>query len=312
MTLQVYGSNGSGQWVTAGTPAIAPGPTGSAPALPAVGANKGAYTSMAAACGPLASLRAYMYPASALPPTYPGPDAGPIPPAVRCPVISIAAPYSPGTTTPDVGGVIAGTYDTQIAAYFASITVPSGGNVFITMGHEYEANYNTFTTPSQLRAMHQHVAALFDAHAPDGVSYGQVFSSWTGLNSSSNVVAGLDHYPITQWVGQRSSGEPLDWYGIDGYYDAVMNSVASVLDGCRNQILAAQPGAVVGIAELNASIASARPAFFAQAWEWAKAITPPAPFVCFYWGSPNPPYGWGTATADVITEMSLINSDSKA
>jgi hypothetical protein len=256
---------------------------------PLFGTNKGGFGEMQNAIGRhLRGYRGYQYPQdTAIPAAWPGADAGPIPRSITA-VISLTAPNVDGLA--DVAGVIDGKYDSHLAAYFAK--VPS--SALVTMGAEYEDDHFPYA-PAQILAMHERVHPIFKRHAALGSRYGWCCSSYTESKHSS-------HYPLAQWVPPG-----LDFYAIDGYQGNFSETVSSVLAPCLKAIRSVEPEAIPAVFETNAYIPAARPAWFTNAYAWAKD-TGCLTFLPF-WGAA--PYNWQAGDTETIATLAAINADSQ-
>ena len=105
--------------------------------------------------------------------------------------------------TPDITLTLAGSLDTQLAAFFA--TVPAGS--FITAWPENERN--GYATTSQAIAGHARLYGLFGSNAPVSASYGQIVSA-------QSAVPGNLGYPIGPAMScPANGGIVLDFYGMD-------------------------------------------------------------------------------------------------
>jgi hypothetical protein len=262
-----------------------------------LGSNHGSFSTVEAAVGTLTAFRGYNFPTDGIPASYPGTNAGPIPAGVTTPIISFYPPQIDSGEYYDVLGLLAGTYDTQLAAYFSSITVPDGGTVYITCFSEGESNVYASPeakpwrngTAAQYVDMQQHIQEVFNANAPPGAVYCEIFSSYTSNPSSSS-------YPLSQWVAPNMP------YGIDGYQGSSSDTIANTFGTSLTQIESVQSNPQILIPETNSYLEADRPTWFTDVDVWALANN--APVMCTFWGSS--PYAWVAGDAATINVLKGI------
>jgi hypothetical protein len=264
---------------------------------PVFGADNAAFTDIETglSLAAIPGYRANNTPAQGVPGTWPGPGASPIPSGVTTPAIGIK-PGGTGTVTAALTAVVAGTFDTQLAAYFAGIVVPPNGKVFQTAWHEVETSG---VAAALLIAFHSHVYPIFQANAPAGAVYGQTFTAFTANPASS-------HYPVPQWVCcAANGGVDLDYYAVDGYQPSGSTATpAAVFGPWLTQLQTVVPSPVIAVFETNVDVPNTDAAtWFAQAWAWAIANQAET-FMIFY--------GAGTFAPDgaTVTELQAIAAQS--
>jgi hypothetical protein len=263
-----------------------------------LGTNHGSFTTVEAAVGTLLAFRGYNFQADGIPSAYPGTNAGPIPAGVTVPVISFYPPQISAGAFYDVVGLKNGTYDSFLTAYFSSVTVPAGGTVYMTCFHEGESNIYAAGEPAPVRngtaaeyaAMHAHLHTLCSTHAPAGVKYGQIFSSFSENTGSSS-------YPLAQWVAPG-----MDFYGIDGYEGSSADTIANQFDTPAAAIETVQTAPLLLVPETNSYLEADRPLWFADVAQWCT--TNGAPVMCTFWGSA--PYAWVAGDTATIAELTSI------
>ena len=133
------------------------------PVVPIIGCDQTApWALFQAAFGTANGYRGYNTATIGVPTSWPGP-------AVTMPP-GLPASGQIVSFRPNVAQTLAGTLDTAIAAFFA--TVPAGA--FCTAWHEapFVGNPNPAITPSDLIALHTRLYGLFQANAPAAASYG--------------------------------------------------------------------------------------------------------------------------------------------
>lgn len=208
----------------------------------------------------IAGWRGYNPPSAGfhgVPLSWPGGAAGAIPAGVTLPVVSIK---------PDISMVLAGTLDTQLATWFAS--VPSGA--VVTLWAEGEASSGQ--TPANIIAMHKHAYNIFKANAPAGAKYAQIFTTYTGYTGST-------HYPLNQWVcSTANSGVKLDLYGFDWYPNTnTTNAVNSITPAITQFNSVADSGSSIAISETNYTTGTGitwtgtQAQWFTDTWSWATS-----------------------------------------
>jgi hypothetical protein len=189
-----------------------------------------------------------------VPTSWPGGSAGSIPGGVTIPVVSIK---------PNVADVLAGTLDTQLSEWFAS--VPDGA--VVTLWHEGETSGNS---PENLIAMHTHAFSLFNESAPSGAFYAQIFTNYTSYTGSA-------HYPLNQWVCcAANGGVQLDMYGFDWYpYTDATDAVNSIEPAMTQFFSVAPSDSVICIPECNYTTGGGitwtgtQEQWFTDSWTWA-------------------------------------------
>ena len=250
----------------------------SAPVLGANGdsSSGGEYTweTFYGAFGPFQGYRGYdaQGTGAAMPTTFPGPAAGPLPAGSSYWVISFG---------PDITNVLNGDYDTEIVAYANDAQTHAvnngGGGVVLSAWKEGDIDG---PTPAQITALHAYMYQLIKPNAPD-VLYGQIFSSYTANPASSN-------YPLTQWMGTANGlpvsnpdATPLDFYGLDGYKLGTGSTWANVFGYGVTAIRGVFPDVPLAIPEINCGADSNanpnplwadRAAWFTECWNQAVAL----------------------------------------
>lgn len=130
-----------------------------------------------------------------------------------------------------------------------------------------------------VRSMHAHMQNL--CRKVGGVQYGCIIYGDIAKMANIN-----DLRDATNWV--PTSGYPLDWYGIDVYYEgdgtgtdcthgilSDYSAVANYLDGYLAVVQDRAPGAPINICECNANDEDAnfRPGFFKNLAQWLSTAT---------------------------------------
>lgn len=246
--------------------------------------------------------RGYCTPTQGVPSAWPGGGLS-VPSGVTTPIVSIK---------PNISAVLSGSLDSALAAYFA--LVPAGA--IVTLWHEGE--HSAGVSAATLIAMHAHVYPIFTAHAAAGAKYVQIFETFTAYSGSS-------HYPLSQWVcSAANGGTNLDGYFFDWYPDTATDLTATAsVSAALTQLLSVTTSPLIGITECNYTTnvtpgqgitwtgpqGTSTPAdWFAQAWAWAQANNCYC-FFPFYNSTNGVPFP-GADSADVLAELSLINSES--
>lgn len=135
---------------------------------------------------------------------------------------------------PDLAGIIAGAYDSELTRVITSLPPES----LLTVNHEGNGDHHGFS-PSQWRKSLKAVQALAAEQRP-GIKVGAIFTTWPVTHQAQNLAA---------WV------EPdLDWYGLDGYQETAADTVASVFADAVERIHHSTAGPVM-ITETNSALA---------------------------------------------------------
>lgn len=254
--------------------------------LPVCGTNKGtgnSWSAISSATGGLAGFRGYNTPAQAVPTTWPGPGASPIPATASLPVISIK---------PSIPAVLSGSLDSQLAAFAA--LVPAGA--MVTCWHEGEAAANGYTT-QQILGLHAHCYPIFKAAAP-GCMYGQIVTCYTATAASG-------HYPLGQWMAPG-----LDYYGLDGYQTSSSDTAASIFGTAATQIENAIGSVQLAVIECNSNIQADRPGWFNDTWSWAQANDCLTYFSYWDAAGSGTSLAWQPGDSATINTLSAINAGS--
>jgi hypothetical protein len=271
---------------------------------PVFGVNHSAYSEVQGAMtNTVLGFRAYQFPTHSgtgnIPTTWPGSDAGPIPSGVTFTVQSFNAPFVGGGSSGDfdLAGIAAGTYDTELAAFFA--LVPPGQ--VCCFGHEYEipAIDPGVTLPAYLAAM-SHVLSVFRANQQTGAEIWQIFSSYSGCPL---VADGND--PSTTWVVAG-----FDGYAIDGYNDSPADTLAVIYTDALAAVRNTVPDATLSVTETNSSTQADRPSWFSSLYEAIVADGGKCMMV-FFSGTGNPATGqeWNASDSATIAELNTINDE---
>lgn len=256
---------------------------------PLLGSNSGNWATqdaaiIAAGGTQMLAYRGYDTPGNGVPPAWPGGGAAPIPAGVTLPVISFWPPGS-SQATADVAGMIAGTYDAQLAAFFAAI--PAGANARVTVAAEGEAGRFPWSV-TQIQQLHAHVQPIFAANAPPDSQYWQCVTYFTEDPTSG-------HYPLGQWISPVVQGVGIDFYNAGASMSGLTAAAAA--------IQAAVPGMPMAIWECNSQTEADRPSFFSGVEAWAKANG--AEVICTFFSSS--PYVWDGSDTATISALESIN-----
>lgn len=163
----------------------------------------------------------------------------------------------------------------------------------------YQEGEHDGFTPAQIKAVHAECWDVVHAAAPD-VLYGQCEMSFDARPAGNGALA--------QWVGKRTDGGALDFYGIDTYPWSTSVLPGDLLDACLAQLKTVIPNPNIAITECNATsnilTASIQPgaAWFAGCWNWAVAHAIPL-FYIFAQTSRSVPWPPDAAT---VAELSTI------
>ena len=199
----------------------APEPVWGYPA-PLAGANAVAWQAVNADAGPLGCWRSYNREAIGVPSTWPGPQAGVIPPGA-VPIVSIR---------PDISSVLSGSLDAALAAYF--LKVPDGA--IVTCWHEGEAASWGYT-PAEILGLHEHVYPIFEDNAAPGASYVQIWTAYSATNGRVTPFASpvVDGHFVDVYM--TSAADTCDWAGpLRGTYDEANADRMTHMDSHRTLI----------------------------------------------------------------------------
>ena len=164
----------------------------------------------------------------------------------------------------------------------------------VTAWHEGERK-GLGISAADITGLHAYLYPIFKDASPDCL-YGQIFTTFSHVTGR-----------VTDWTAPG-----MDYYGLDGFQLTTDDTIDSHFGATQSEILAVSGCGPFAITEINSQLKPGRPAWFADAWQWAQdndCLT-----FAIYYDAPGSgtPYEWDPSDTDTINTLSDINSAAAA